>query len=205
MKSYPTAREVLEDLGDKVVHGFARSVVLARADLADYREAMPGIVARSTERGLANWIHDQLWYHISVQLADVAEVSFVDREPRREIAVGTRYLFRVKRHTQLGGVSTYPTQTALDFLQQVPVQEPFDGMERIKLIVGYVWDPDLREVGPAVISLRSDRDEIKWIEELPDGGAAGATPAVPLPPRIEPPTPSIDVPSEDDETGDTST
>jgi len=60
MFSYPGADEVLDDLGDKVVEAFARSVARARADLAEYRRLKPSWVAQSSERGLANWIHDRL-------------------------------------------------------------------------------------------------------------------------------------------------
>ncbi|MFN2494467.1 MAG: hypothetical protein ABR608_00955 [Pseudonocardiaceae bacterium] len=114
----------------------------------------------------------------------------------------------MKRHTELGGISTYPTQSALDFLQQVPMQPALDGLDEVRLIMGYVWDPDTRSIGPAVISLRADRDTVLWMEELsapaPGTASGGSEATTPLPPRPEPDTPRIDVQSdvEPEATGD---
>ncbi|MFD7659597.1 hypothetical protein ACFV4N_36965 [Actinosynnema sp. NPDC059797] len=202
MKSHPSAVEVIDDLGSKVTEGFARAVANTRKDLATYRQELPGFAGTHSERGLANWIHDRLWYHLGVHLDGLDEVHFHDQEPHREMRIGIRYRFRVKRHTETGGVSTYQTQTALDFLQQVPIQEPLEGFEEIRLIMGYVWDPEARSIGPAVISLREDRDKVVWLEELPEPGAAGATPVSPLPPKIDPAPPVVDVEGDDvEETG----
>lgn len=202
MSSYPDAADVLAELGDKVIEGFLRAVQDARSDLARYREGFPDFVAQASERGLANWIHDRLWYRLGVRLSGLPEVQFADREPHREMRVGTRYLFRVKRHSVLGALSTYPTQTALDFLQQVPMQWALDGLDEVRLVMGYVWDADTRSVGPAVISLRADRDTVLWMEELTD--AATGSPessggsVTPLLPRSEPTKPTIEVQVEDE-------
>lgn len=198
MPSYPGSADVIAELGDKVIEGFAGAVQDARADLVTYRKVLPHFVAQSSERGLANWIHDRLWYHLGVRLGELPDVYFTDREPHRELRVGTRCLFRVKRHTELGGVSTHPTQTALNFLQQVPTQQALDGLDEIRLIMGYVWDPAARSIGPAVISLRANLDTVLWMEELsaPESGASGV--ATPLPPRPEPVKPKIDVQSDDE-------
>ncbi len=198
MFSYPGSVDIIAELGEKVIDGFARAVQDTRADLATYREGFPHFVAQASERGLANWIHDRLWYQLNVRLGELPDVHFSDREPHRELRVGTRYLFRVKRHTELGGISTYPTQTALDFLQQVPMQHSLDGLDEVRLIMGYIWDPDTRSIGPAVISLRADRDTVLWMEELsaPASSASGVT--TPLTPRPGPAAPEIDVQADDE-------
>jgi hypothetical protein len=197
MKSHPSAEDVIGDLGDKVAEGFARALALTREDLVEYRRVAPSFAGQASERGLANWIHDRLWYNLGVYLDGLDEVHFHDQEPHRELRIGLRYRFRVKRHTETGGVSTYLTQTAMDFLQQVPVQEPFDGFEEICLIVGYVWDSEARSIGPAVISLREDRDKVIWVHELLAPPQTGARPVSPLPPQIDPKPPVVAVESDD--------
>ncbi len=99
-------------LGDKVVHGLSRAVTLGRNDLADYRAIRPGWVASSSERGLASWIHDRIWYHLVAQVDGIDEVTIVDQEPTREMYVGVTYRVRVKRHHTDGTVNSYPTPTA---------------------------------------------------------------------------------------------
>jgi hypothetical protein len=199
MFSYPESDEVLDDLGDKVVEALARTVARAKDDLAQYREWKPGWVAQSSERGLANWIHDRIWYHITVLLDGVAEVGLVDVGPTREIYVGTRYRLRAKRHGEDGNVSTYPTQGATDFLFQDPIQLTLEGMEEIRLICGYTWVAETREMGQPVLSLRDGKDEIVWLIELPDVGTgygdAGA-PVTPIPPTPTPTPPQIELASE---------
>ncbi|HEY4003940.1 MAG TPA: hypothetical protein VGM60_01965, partial [Pseudonocardia sp.] len=143
----------------------------------------------STDRGLLNWCHDRAWAHVVEIFDQVENVSFVDRLPRRELYVGTRYRMRVKKHDLEGAVSTVLTQGALDFLEQE--QPTLDGLEEIRLIAGYRWDPELREVGAATISLRDGRKNVIWMHDLdePEGGAVSTTtpvlpPTQPVLPRI---------------------
>lgn len=187
---FPSAEDVLDGLGDKVVEGLALMVARTRADLTLYRTTFPGWVTDSTDRGLLNWCHDRAWAH-SVGIFDGArEVSLVDRPPTRELYVGTRYRLRVKKHDIEGAISTYLTQGALDFLEQEPMT--LDGLEEIRLIAGYRWDAELREVGAAVISLRDRHERVLWMHELdePAGGAVAMTTPIlpttgPRPPRVE--------------------
>ncbi len=192
MESYPSFEDVCFDLGDKVTSSISRSAVLTAADLLDYRTIRPLWVSRSSERGLAGWLHDRMWVHLVDQLEEVSDVLIVDREPMREIFVGKRYRLRVKRHHPGGGVSTYPTQTALDFLLQ-DQQLAIEGLEEIRLITGYLWESDLRQVGVPVLSLRDGRDKVLWMRALPP--AAGASGVVDLtPPSVVGPTaPTIEV------------
>lgn len=167
MISPPTSEEVLDDLGDKVIEAFSRSITRTRKDLARYREWRPSWVARHGERGLANWIHDFLWFHLTDQLDGIPGVLCVDREPTREILVGTRYRLRAKRHARDGQINSYPTQTVIEFKLQ-GVQPAFSGMEEIRLVVGYVWDQTSREIGTPVLSLHDGREEPVWLEYLPE-------------------------------------
>lgn len=191
-RNYPTWPQVEVALGDKVIEAVIVAVKAAKADLADYRRFRPAWVAQASERGLAAWIHDRLWYHITVALSDLPQVTITDKGVLREFTVGPEtdvYRFRVKRTHMDGDVSTYPTQLALEFLAQM--DEMFDGFDELHLIVGYRWDRDERAMGSAVISLRDGRDDIKWEQDLEDPGddASGADriPAIP-----EPSAPVID-------------
>jgi len=190
MKSYPTPDQVLADLGDKVTEALSGSVLLARDDLLDYRNARPAWVAEHTERGLASWIHDRQWYHLVAMLSEIPGVSLRDAEPVREIYVGLNYHIRVKRHHWDGRVSTYPTQGALDFMAQPPEQEALDGLHEIHLLAGYFWDRDIRDITAPVLSLRDGVDRTLWLIELPppDRGQGTGTDTLPISPSPTPPT-----------------
>lgn len=188
MKSYPDWEKVSGDLGDKVVIGVSTAVGNAKADLLKYRRTFPLWVAEATERGLASWIHDRLWFRLISELDEISDVSVIDREPTRQVGVGVHYMMRVKRHHKDGRVSTYPTQTALEFLVQPP-QEALDGLEQRNLIAGYVWDREAREIGSALISLRDGRKVI-WEAHINDGtvteaGLARTIKPFPKPPEID--------------------
>lgn len=192
---YPSEHLVIADLGDKVVDGFAAAVTATRQDLLTYRGAHPGWVADHSERGLANWLHDRLWANVTRVLDGIADVSFVDVGPTREIYVGHRYRLRVKRHGLSGAITTYPTQTALAFMVQD--QLALDGLDEVRLCMGYLWDPDLRDASAAVLSLRDGQDEIVWLVELPEAaGGAGIRPLLPI--VDGPELPGIDLGDETD-------
>lgn len=177
-----------------------------RADLTVYRTTFPGWVADSTDRGLLNWCHDRAWAHSVRIFEGVREVSFVDRPPTGELFVGIRYRLRVKKHDIEGAISTYLTQGALDFLEQEPMT--LEGLEEIRLIAGYRWDAELRDVGAAVLSLRDRHDRVIWMHELdePAGGAVAITTPIlpttgPRPPRIEMGSDSHDIDAEREQRG----
>jgi len=200
MKSWPSSQAVLDDLGDKVVTAFRLAVADTRTDLTTYRNAHPGWAAEHSKRGLANWIHDRLWAHLLVRLDGLANVSIVDREPLREIWVSNNYCVRAKRHHLDGAISTYPTDTALEFLAQ-PGQLTLDGLVEMHLVIGYEWDKETNEVGRAVISLR-DSDYVVFVDELPDDGEKGTAQGVtPLPPT-EPAPPVVTDLTTDDKRGE---
>lgn len=177
MNSLPESAQVLDDLGDKVVEAISRSVSRSRGDLADYRTWRPDFVAQQSKRGLANWLHDRLWFHLTVLLEGVPNVFLVDDGPTREVTVGLSYRMRVKRHQPDGAVSTYPTQTALEFLDQPNQQLVLASMEEHHLIAGYEWLNDSYEIGVPVLTMRDGRDNILWQIELPEfGDEATASP-----------------------------
>lgn len=196
-RSYPTWPEVETALGDKVIDAVIAAVRATKIDLADYRRFRPAWVVQASERGLAAWIHDRLWYHITVALADLPHVIITDKGVLREFTVGPEtdvYRFRVKRHHLDGDVSTYPTQLALEFLAQV--DDMLDGFDELHLIAGYRWDREERAMGGAVISLRDGRDDIKWEHDLADPGEeSGGTEGLPAIPT--PPPPIVDGPAKE--------
>ncbi|MFE3202876.1 hypothetical protein [Embleya sp. NPDC059237] len=195
MISYPESDEVLAGLGSKVVQGLVHAVVQARADLLRYRMREPAVVAQHSERGLANWIHDRMWAHLVAVLDGHPEVTLSEGEPTRELVVGLRYRLRIKRHRDGGQVSSYGTQTALEFFAQGH-QDTFPGLEELRLTAGYEWDADARDIGDAVLSLRDGKDHIVWLEHLVDTGELGGSGAVqPVRPSTPSPAlPSIEVP-----------
>lgn len=192
----PEPDVVLHALGDKVVNGLSRAVVLGRNDLADYRAIRPSWVAASSERGLANWIHDRIWNHLLVQVDGLNDITIIDREPRREVFVGVTYRVRVKRHHTDGQVSSYPTEAALDFFGQGG-RLPIPTMEEINLIAGYEWDREARAMGAPLLSLRNGRSNVLWMVELPEvgeqGGGTVVRPTVPGPSDPTVDLPGIDV------------
>jgi hypothetical protein len=197
MNSHPLQNVVLAELGDKVPAAVAESVAGAREDLAVYRELRPGWVADHSERGLANWIHDRVWAHLMQRLDGDTDVVALDREPIRVFRVGLKYLIRVKRHGVDDKISTYPTQTALQFYMQ-GAQPLFPDMEEIRLAAGYLWNAATRSIGEAVISMRDGLDNVVWraiIGFEPGEGVVGIRPISP-----EPPLPVIDPPGEAEQT-----
>ena len=188
MFSHPTSNHVLHDLGDKVIDGLVASVDRTRADFERYRREHPDWVARSSKRGLANWLHDALWAHLVVLLDGNPDVHVVDDEPLREFSVGQNYKLRAKRHAYDGSINSYPTQGALDFLTQPP--PGFEGLDLTHLAVGYTWIKHSHAVGPAVLSLHDGAENVVWCVELPRAAGVtlpslGAPSPMPPLPRIE--------------------
>jgi hypothetical protein len=203
---YPKPDEVLEGIGDKAVEAFARTVQRARVDLRDYRRVFPQWVVDHSERGLANWIHDRLWAHLVEQVDAIPGMETVEHGVTREVVIGLTYRFRVKRHDETGNVQSYATPTFLDFVLQPESQLP--GMEETRLIAGYEWDKELREIGNAIMSLRDGKDNIIWAATLPevDDGAAEGDAGAPVitPTQPSPIAPVVEIsPEIGKERGDT--
>lgn len=177
---------VLDELGEKVIEALVGAIDAAREDLRGYRETLPEIALQSSARGMANWIHDRIWYHACRLLDSVEDVACYERGPFREVIVKDRYRIRLKRHRLPAAVSTFLTQGALDFMEQPDGQRVLDGMEQLRLIFGYVWDEDSDEMGAAVLSMRHGIKNVLWVHEMPNTGEL----ATKLPGRESPP-PSV--------------
>ena len=200
MDAYPTPEQVLDDLGDKLVEAFLEAMEVARADLDELRAWRPGWFSLFTERFLANFLHERLWAELITRVSDHPGVQVFDREPRREIESGRRYVIRFKRHRKGDRIATYPTQAALAFWTN---EATLPGLERASLAMGYLWDPELRQVEDSVLSYRDRLNHPVWGVKLGRPGQGGATGITWSP--IDPTLPSIDLSSvldEDDETAD---
>lgn len=190
---YPSFDEVLDDIGDKAAEALLTAVARSKADLRTYRETHPGWVAEHSERGLANWIHDRLWTHITALTDQNPDVAIHEKGPLRELVIGNKYRFRLKRHDESGHVASYHTDAFLDFVCQPAVQLP--GMEETRLIAGYEWEKDLRDIGVAVISLRDGDDNVIWSEPLSPVDAGRDAGTVVTPEQPGPTTPIVEIPS----------
>lgn len=199
MKTHLSPEECLEGLGDKVIEATSLAVVNTRADLAAYRIDRASWVASSSERGLANWIHDRVWAHLVNEVDHLPEVVVHDSPPIRELFISRdlNFRLRIKRHDSLGRVASFPTQGVLDFYEQGQNVGVLPGMEEWKLIAGYVWEKATHDIGPPVLSYRDGVENLVWIRELDENLPAGGV-VVPTPPRTAPPSPQIRISSEPD-------
>lgn len=179
---------VRSDLGDKVVDALVASVTGAREDLETYRAALPGFAYEQSARGLAGWIHDRIWVHLQRELFDVPEVVFHEQGPTREVLVGLGYRLRFKRHSPGGAIRNYRTPTALAFWESDEFTLP--GLEEVRLCFGYVWDPDVEQIGDPVMSRRTEQDKVLWMVRL-DEDAAGGTAGADVEPIVPPTTPAL--------------
>jgi hypothetical protein len=178
--------EVLTGLGDEFLRALAGAVVSARMDISEMRAWRPGWFPPMSVRCLANLIHDRIWAHFAAAVDGSTAMHLVQSGPTREVQVGMNFRLRIKRHHNDDGISTYPTETALDFYLQE--QMPIEGLELVKLTAGYRWDAEMREILAPVISYRDGKDNPIWAVELsePDAETAPirwapiATPSLPL-------------------------
>jgi len=202
MAQYPTAEQVMDALGDKVVQGISESVMAAAADLVEYRRLVPRLAGRHSNRGLANWVHDQAWAHVSDRLDGVSNVFLVDSGPTREVQVGAaaQYRIRLKKHSRRGRVTGYPTTSMLEFIcQDQPTLLSLVGITQVNLCVGYEWDSLTRDIVGPVMSLRDGSfADVVWMTDLPIvGSVAGASVAPMVAPQDRPALPAIDTPKLD--------
>lgn len=173
-------QSVVEALGQPPLDAIGAAVRATRDDLHEYRTTLPRMAARHSQRGLLNWVHDQFFAHARAQFeANVKGTRVVDREPTRDIFVGHSFRFRLKKHTADDMVSSYPTDAFLAF----SLQDPPQLIQEVRLIGGYRWDPESRDIGPAVVSARDGRSAVLWVVELAetaeDDGVAHFQPQVP--------------------------
>lgn len=210
MTSHPSAEQVFDALGDKIVNGMASIVLGARADLAEYRQTMPSAANRASNRGLANWIHDAMWDRALTEFDGLSEVSFRDSGVIREIYVfngGEVFRFRLKRHSPTGRISNYPTLGAIEFITQSDDLLTLLGISTVNLSVGYEWDRTMRTMGGPVISLRDGSfEDVVWMTDLPIPSGFAAGTVTPMSPNLDAPAlPKIDVAGDETETEGTGT
>lgn len=172
MNSLPSFEQVRDDLGDKVLAAMYKSVEQTRFDLVKYREMLPEFAAEQSDRGLANWIHDRLWVHVTRELEDLNEVEIIETGPIRELYIGMNYRFRAKRHDEDSRVRSYPTQTYIDFQIQ---PETLQCLEEIKLTYGYEWIEDEHRIGSAVMALHNG-NKLVWSKIIPGSPDAASVP-----------------------------
>lgn len=130
--------EVLSLLGQPSLEAIGQSVARTRDDLDEYRRAVPRLAARQTQRGILNWIRDQLFANVrDLFEAHVSSVQVRDVEPRREIYVADLFRLRFKKHGPADMVSSYPTEAFKDFI----VQDPPQLLQEIRLIGVSVGTP----------------------------------------------------------------
>jgi len=156
---------VLTALGQKPIDALGEAVAATRRDLAVYRSALPRFVAEASQRGLHNWIHDRMFANSLVEIDGMPEVQVIDQEPVRDLCFGSLFRVRLKGHDYRDIVAAYPTRASLDFYAQ-GWQPTFPTLEEVRLVAGYRWDSDLREMKEAVISLRDGREKVIWAVEL---------------------------------------
>lgn len=161
----PAFAEVEDDLGAETLAAMGKSVDLARSDLSKYRQTFPAWVAQHSNRGLANWIHDRLWFHLTALLDEYPVVAVSDNGVTREITISSKYRIRAKRHDENMSTRNYPTQAALDFHVQPMLSPDF---EEVRLSFGYIWDTEELAIKESVLSLHQGR-ELQWWATMPQG------------------------------------
>lgn len=172
---------VVNALGQAPLDAIGKAVGLTRTDLNTYRSSLPAIAARHSQRGMLNWVHDQFFAHVRAQFeTHVDATSVLDREPTRDIFVGETFRLRFKKHSDDDMVSSYPTDGFLGFVSQDDPQL----IQEVRLIGGYRWDPETREIGTAVLSARDGKHKVLWVVELAetasdDNGVVHFQPQVP--------------------------
>lgn len=159
----PTQDGVLADLGNAFVHSFIDSVDGARGDLAEFREWKPDWQGTLSSRFVANLLHERIWGRLVREVQAMDDIDVKDREPIRELRNGS-YLIRIKRHHLDDRISSYATVASSEFW--AGSTNMLEGLESYSLALGYYWDPDLAEVGDAVLSFRDGTHNAIWAIKL---------------------------------------
>jgi hypothetical protein len=161
---YPTDDQVVDELGDKFLESLVKSVRGTRDDIREMREWRPGWFPTMHTRCLSNLIHDRIWAQLVALIESDAAANVIEKGATREIAIGVHLRLRIKRHHAGDRISTYPTRTAIEFWQQNADALP--GFEEVRIAVGYRWDPETRQIGAPLVSLRDGKDNVIWAIEL---------------------------------------
>jgi hypothetical protein len=172
MSQYPDPQQVIDDLGDKFLAAFVKAVDTARDDLADFQALRPQWFVNFSKRFIANFIHERMWDSMVSQVATHGGVTVVDQEPTRQIHFGTNYVLRFKRHTGKLKIETFSTTGALAFWTN---SATLPGFELLTLAMGYIWEPELGEIGDTILSFRDGKDKPVWSVTLTREAGESAT------------------------------
>lgn len=172
MSPYRDPQQVIDDLGDKFLSAFVKAIESARTDLSEFQTFRPQWFVDFSKRFVANFIHERMWASMVAQVTDHAEVTIVDEEPVRQIHYGTNYVLRFKRHSSKLKIQSFPTAGATAFWTN---QATLPGLELCSLALGYIWDPELGEIGETILSFRIGKDKPLWSVTLNADAAAAAT------------------------------
>lgn len=194
MYSPDNSSDVVSDLDGKFTEALVRATGRARGDFETLRQEHPDWVAPMFERTVANIIHERLWQAMRQALDGVADFTFKEAEPVREIVykvagTGRTYVLRLKRHDERDRISSYPTRTDIQFW--AGVVQTFDDFEIVNLAAGYRWDRETREIGVPVISYREGKSNVVWSYTLEPAAGVG-TPIV-WNPIVGPSLPNVDL------------
>ncbi|MFT3943488.1 MAG: hypothetical protein QM705_06655 [Ancrocorticia sp.] len=179
----PQTDNVLLELGEPFIHAFIDAVADATDDYEEFRSWHPDWFATFAIRTAACFIHDRIWYHLVRRIEEMEDVVVLDKDPIRELRYQSRYLLRVKRHNADDKITTYPTETALAFWSNG--QKSLEGFESHSLALGYRWDSDMRSIGEAILSYRTDLNTPIWSVTLErDAGQATGFTWTPIGPEL---------------------
>ena len=173
---------VLRRLGQPSLDAMGQAVAATREDILEYRRALPRLAVRHTQRGVLNWIHDQLFSNLVDRFegAGVAGLYVRDSEPTREIYVSTPseyFRLRFKKHDPRDLISSYPTQGFRDFTSQVTSTT----FQEIRLTGGFRWDAAVGSIGAAVVSARDGAENVLWAVELAEATGGNVVDPAPAP------------------------
>lgn len=196
MLQYPDQQAVVDGLGDKFLRALVVAVDTARADLAAFEQFRPEWFVNFSKRFVANFIHERMWDSMTRQVASHPDVTVVDDEPTRQIHCGTNYVVRFKRHASNLSIESFPTGGALAFWTN---EDGLPGLELVTLAMGYIWDPELGEIGDAILSFRDGKNNPVWSVTLKSRGGEAATDITWEP--IDPQLPQLDLSEVTEERG----
>ncbi|MEV0951712.1 hypothetical protein [Promicromonospora sp. NPDC050249] len=207
MFSPRNSQSVLEEIGDKIPRALLVATGKARDDFEEFKSQFRSWLPGLFERDMANVIHPRLFAHLQDELEAVPGVTFVNREPHRELIVqipdiGRTYRMRIKRHSARDRIRSYPTASDILFWSGGGAGT-FDGLQSINLAVGYRWRKDLREIGEPVISYRESKGDPVWAYAIEDDLSGGVLPFTYSP--VLPDLPSIDLRRASEQDGEGST
>ncbi|MCI6584235.1 MAG: hypothetical protein SPK50_04240 [Mobiluncus porci] len=163
-KKIPTQEEVREKLGEEFISRFVESVEGATADFKAFKKWHPDWAVSFSSRFIANFLHERIWARLKENASNLDSFEFVDKEPIREVHLGTELIMRIKRHDSNDRISSYPTRGAQEFWNIDFFTIP--GLESFSLALGYHWDKDLREPQDALLTLYRKLNEPIWSVKL---------------------------------------